>query len=828
VTWWRDAAIYQVYLRSFADGDGDGIGDIAGLESRLGYLRELGVDALWINPWYVSPMADGGYDVADYRQIDPAFGSLQDAERLIEAAHRFGLRIIVDLVPNHTSDQHPWFQEALRSEPGSPARERFHFQDEPNNWQSRFGGPAWSQVDDGQSYLHLFDASQPDLNWDHPEVRAEFLSILRFWLDRGVDGFRIDVAARLVKQAGLPDKRGRYEGVPTFDDDPDEPDKDRPEVHEIYRDWRLVLGEYGDDRVFVGEIWVVDPERFAMYLRPDELHTAFNFAFLKCAWEAGAFRDVIDRTLATHARVGAPPTWVLSNHDVTRHVTRYGRKDSAFMKRVHGVPTDLAQGTRRARAAALLSMALPGGVYVYQGDELGLPEVFDLPDARAYDYVIDRQTSPQSIEAYKSDGTFLWEVDLGPNSTNQDNIEPGSATIDVGHNDGVTVYDFNMDGRAEVALKIADGVTFGDGATWTHADDNRQFMAILDGQTGALRNWAAVPTDYIADGPMAARFGVGYLDGVTPSLVAFMKNRKDDGSFNLMIAAWNWSGANLTQKWKWLRGSTDAPDGHNTRIIDVNGDGKDEVAEIGFVLNGDGTLRYSLASQGIIHGDRFHIADMDPSRPGLEGYGVQQNNASGLREYYYDASTGQMIWKHTLSGTADVGRGMAGDVDPRFPGMEVWSFDGLYNASQNKLTEPDTGLRPWPQLGLWWDGDLTMELLNAGKIEEWDPLNPTPTGSLPRIESTWNYGAVTAAQSGPTLVGDLFGDWREEVVYTNAAYDELVIFTTDKPTSARLYTLAHNPAYRNAMTLHGYMQSHHVDYFLGAGMSTPPAPRITY
>jgi alpha-glucosidase len=390
VTWWRDAAIYQVYLRSFADGSGDGIGDIAGLESRLGYLRDLGVDALWINPWYVSPMADGGYDVADYRQIDPAFGTLQDAERLIGAAHQFGLKIIVDLVPNHTSDRHMWFREALEAGPGSPARERYHFRDEPNNWQSRFGGPAWSQVDDGQWYLHLFDASQPDLNWDHPEVRAEFLSILRFWLDRGVDGFRIDVAARLVKQAGLPDKHEAEAAVPSFIDPPDQPDKDRPEVHEIYRDWRLVLGEYGSDRVFVGEIWVSDPERFALYLRPDELHTAFNFEFLKCAWEAGAFRAVIDRTLATHARVAAPPTWVLSNHDVTRHVTRYGRTETAFAKRVHDVPSDLALGTRRARAAALLSMALPGGVYVYQGDELGLPEVFDLPAALREDPVFYR------------------------------------------------------------------------------------------------------------------------------------------------------------------------------------------------------------------------------------------------------------------------------------------------------------------------------------------------------------------------------------------------------------------------------------------------------
>ncbi|MEU5154479.1 glycoside hydrolase family 13 protein [Glycomyces sp. NPDC021274] len=390
MTWWRGAAIYQVYLRSFADGNGDGVGDLAGLESRLEYLRELGVDALWINPWYVSPMADGGYDVADYRDIDPSFGTLADAERLIDAAHRSGLRIIVDIVPNHTSARHPWFEQALRDGPGSPARERFHFRDETNNWQSRFGGPAWSRVDDGQWYLHLFDSSQPDLNWEHPEVRAEFQSILRFWLDRGVDGFRIDVAARLIKQAGLPDKRGRFEGVPTFTDADEEPDKDRPEVHEIYRDWRLLLGEYGPERVFVGEIWVRDPERFARYLRPDELHTAFNFEFLKCAWEAGALRAVIDRTIATHAQVGAPPTWVLSNHDVTRHVTRYGRSNSMFLKREHGVPTDLAAGTRRARAAALLTMALPGGVYVYQGDELGLPEVFDLPDELREDPVFAR------------------------------------------------------------------------------------------------------------------------------------------------------------------------------------------------------------------------------------------------------------------------------------------------------------------------------------------------------------------------------------------------------------------------------------------------------
>ncbi|MFI6375149.1 hypothetical protein [Streptomyces sp. NPDC050546] len=453
--------------------------------------------------------------------------------------------------------------------------------------------------------------------------------------------------------------------------------------------------------------------------------------------------------------------------------------------------------------------------------------VGDLDGDGEYDYVVDRQTSPQKLEAYSGDGAFLWEVDLGPNSRNQDNIEPGSSAIDVGHWDGVTVYDFDSDGRAEVALRVADGVRFGDGTTWTHENDARQFMAVLDGRTGALRNWSAVPTTYLADGPMAARLGVAYLNGRTPSLVAYMKNRRDDGAFNLMMGAWKFDGDSLDRQWTWQRGGQDAPDGHNTRAIDVDGDGTDEVAEIGFVLNGNGSLRYSMAPQGIIHGDRFHLADLDPGRPGLEGYGVQQDNPSGLLEYYYDAANGNVIWRHG-GGPGDVGRGMAGDVDPRFAGMEVWSFSGLYNASTNRLTEPDTSLRPWPQLGLWWDGDLTMELLNDGKIEKWDPARPAPSGSLPRLVSTWNHGAVKAAQGGPTLVGDILGDWREEAVYTNASYDELIIFTTNQPTSHRLYTLAHNPAYRNAMTFKGYMQSHHVDYFLGAGMSRPPRPDIAY
>jgi alpha-glucosidase len=386
--WWRNAAIYQVYIRSFADGDGDGTGDLAGVRSRLPYLAELGIDAIWFNPWYPSPMDDGGYDVSDYRDIEPAFGSLAEAEKLIEEAHNLGIRIIIDIVPNHCSDEHPWFKAALAAGPGSPERERFWFRDEPNNWQSRFGGPAWTQVassdnTDGQWYLHLYSSRQPDLNWTNQAVHEEFADILRFWFNRGVDGFRIDVADGLVKETGLPDVTDPNGRLPYSDLDG---------VHEIYRAWRAIADSYQDKRVFVGEMWLPDPKRFAMYLRPDELHSAFNFDFLSCPWDAAELRQVVDATLAAHAPVNASATWVLSNHDVTRHVTRYGRADTSFSfaDRQHRAPTDPALGTRRARAAALLTLALPGGVYIYQGEELGLSEVEDLPAEARQDPVFRR------------------------------------------------------------------------------------------------------------------------------------------------------------------------------------------------------------------------------------------------------------------------------------------------------------------------------------------------------------------------------------------------------------------------------------------------------
>lgn len=380
--WWRSAVIYQIYIRSFADGNGDGTGDIEGVRSRLQYLRDLGVDAIWFTPWYPSPLADGGYDVADYRDIHPAFGDLKGAELLIKEALELGIRTIIDVVPNHISNEHEWFKAAIEAGPGSPERERFWFragkgkngEEMPNHWISNFQGDTWTRADDGEWYLHLFTPEQPDLNWNHPDVRKEHEDVLRFWFDRGVAGVRIDSAALLVKDPELPE-------VPENPGPGEHPNTDRDEVHDIYRSWRAVADQYEGTRVLVGEVWMPDTKRFANYLRSDEMHTAFNFDFMARPWEATELRESIDSMLAAHAPVHAPSTWVLSNHDVTRPVTRYGREDSsfAFATKRFGIPTDLALGTRRARAAALLTAALPGSLYVYQGDELGLPEAETLP-----------------------------------------------------------------------------------------------------------------------------------------------------------------------------------------------------------------------------------------------------------------------------------------------------------------------------------------------------------------------------------------------------------------------------------------------------------------
>jgi alpha-glucosidase len=377
--WWQTAVFYQVYPRSFADGNGDGTGDLIGLRERLDYLVELGIDALWLSPFYRSPMADGGYDVSDPCDVDPSFGTLADFDALVAAAHERRLRVTIDIVPNHFSDQHPWFQAALAAPPGSPERDRFIFRDgkgehgelPPNNWPAAFGGSTWARVPDGQWYLHLFAPEQPDLNWANPEIPAEFDRVLRFWLDRGVDGFRVDVAHGMAKPAGLPDmdlsKLQLRGSVPA--PSKDDIRWDRDEVHEYLRGFRRVLDAYPGERMAVGEVWVADDARLARYARSDELNLTFNFTLLVAEWDTQPLREAIDSSMSAMAEVAAPCTWVLANHDVDRHVTRYGGG---------------AIGVARARAAALLQLSLPGAVYVYNGDELGLPNV-DLPDSALQD-----------------------------------------------------------------------------------------------------------------------------------------------------------------------------------------------------------------------------------------------------------------------------------------------------------------------------------------------------------------------------------------------------------------------------------------------------------
>jgi alpha-glucosidase len=382
--WWSHAVFYQVYPRSFADSNGDGVGDLDGVAARLDYLKALGVDAIWINPVTVSPMADHGYDVADPRDVDPLFGGMAALERLIAAAHQRGIKITMDLVPNHTSSQHPWFQAALAAGPGSPARDRYIFRDgrgpgglrPPNNWVSVFGGPAWTRVTEpdgnpGQWYLHLFDAEQPDLNWDNPEVFDDFEKTLRFWLDRGVDGFRIDVAHGMAKPPGLPDMPSVENMLLRHQDD--DIRFNHPNVHAIHRDIRTVIDDY-PDAVTIGEVWMYDNVRWAEYLRPDELHLGFNFRLTQADFDAADIHDAVDNTLAAAAIQGAVPIWTVENHDVGRVVTRYGGGDV---------------GLDRARAIAMMMLALPGDVFLYSGQELGLPNV-ELPDEALQDPTWER------------------------------------------------------------------------------------------------------------------------------------------------------------------------------------------------------------------------------------------------------------------------------------------------------------------------------------------------------------------------------------------------------------------------------------------------------
>jgi alpha-glucosidase len=387
--WWQTAVIYQIYPRSFADGDGDGIGDLKGVESRLESLQALGIDAIWFSPFFKSPQKDAGYDVSDYKSIDPLFGSNADFDNLLAKAKSLGIRIIVDLVPNHSSDQHELFQKALKSAPGSPERDMYMFRDgkgengelPPNNWESVFGGKAWSRITEadgslGQWYLHIFDSSQPDFNWENPKVHEFFAGVLRFWLDKGVDGFRIDVAHGLVKADGLPNITSAQSQ--TLEHDPANPHPfwGQEGVHDIIRSWRKILDEY-DDRAMCAEAWVLPLSRMAKWVRPDEYHQTFNFGYLETPWAKEPLVKVISDSLEAFGSVGAPSTWVLSNHDVIRHVSRFGVETPP--PQGSGIGPGMEQpdeelGQRRGRAATAFMLGIPGGAYLYQGEELGLPE----------------------------------------------------------------------------------------------------------------------------------------------------------------------------------------------------------------------------------------------------------------------------------------------------------------------------------------------------------------------------------------------------------------------------------------------------------------------
>ncbi|QKJ25752.1 glycoside hydrolase family 13 protein [Aquiluna borgnonia] len=429
--WWRSGAIYQIYPRSFADANGDGMGDLKGITQRLSSLAALGIDAIWLSPFYRSPQKDAGYDVSDYVSVDPLFGTLEDFDEMVTEAHRLSLRVMIDLVPNHSSSEHEWFQKALKAGPGSRERSYYHFKDgkgddgelPPNNWQSMFGGPAWTRVEDGQWYAHLFDSSQPDLNWENPQVREEFEKILRFWLDRGVDGFRVDQPHAMAKAEGLPDHPYVDEAGAGFIEGRENPPMwFQDSVHEIFRDWRKILDSYPGDRAMCGEAYVLPLSFMALWVRPDEFHQTFNFRFLDAGWDRQALVSAIDESFEAFDAVGAPSTWVLNNHDVLRHVSRfggdYGRTTASDGVGPNNPQPDNVLGLQKARAATLFMLGLPGASYLYQGEELGLPDHTTIAEEHRQDPTFFR-TSGQRVGRDGCRVPLPWEMGNASNGFNQ-------------------------------------------------------------------------------------------------------------------------------------------------------------------------------------------------------------------------------------------------------------------------------------------------------------------------------------------------------------------------------------------------------------------------
>ena len=511
--WWRSSVIYQIYPRSFADANGDGIGDLAGITARLPKLKELGVDAIWLSPFMTSPQKDAGYDVADYCDVDPLFGTLADFDAMESTAHNLGLKVIVDLVPNHCSSEHPWFLEALAAGEGSEERARFMFREgkgdngelPPNNWESVFGGPAWTRTTNpdgtrGQWYLHLFDSSQPDFDWTNPWVREQFLEILRFWLDRGVDGFRVDVAHGLSKDQALPDFRRdeAYWSTPA-EQRPENPYFGHDGVHEIYHEWHKLLEEYPGERILCAEAFVEPLTKMAKWVRPDEMQQAFNFPFLVTRWNGEQMRQVIKDSISAFHAVGAPSTWVLSNHDQIRHATRLALDPNAkTADRITGIgpltqpKPDVALGLQRGRAASAMMLALPGVTYMYQGEELGLPEAVDIPDDKRQDPTFFR-TAGQS---YGRDGCRVpipWEADatnygFGPSG------EPWLPQPAVYRNYARDLQEGNPDSTLELyktALAIRKNRALGEGELEWIEGTPENVLAFRNGEVSVFINYSA-------------------------------------------------------------------------------------------------------------------------------------------------------------------------------------------------------------------------------------------------------------------------------------------------------------------------------------------------
>ena len=460
---------------------------------------------------------------------------------------------------------------------------------------------------------------------------------------------------------------------------------------------------------------------------------------------------------------------------------------------------------------------------IKEGGTIHFVWVGDFNGDGAYDFLVDRCADDhQKLEAYLSDGTYLYTIDLGVNSEEKNNITPGASTIDVGMWDGATVYDIDCDGTAEVLLRAADGVTFGDGKKFSNnSGGNGQAIVVLDGMTGAPEASVNLPQDYMSIGPMACMMEIGYLDGVHPALVCWIKNRNSDKSFNSLMVAYGYAGGDtFKQLWKFDTKNQGGAEAHQFRVEDVDYDGKDEVLHMGYCINGDGKLRYQV--KDVVHGDRYHITAFSNADNGkhMTGYGVQQRNPNTLLEYIYNAATGELIWtNYGGDGDVDIGRGDVGDVDPTHEGMEVWSFQGLYDMKGNKISDTNA----YPSLKLYWDGDVLSESYNDSKIEKWN----YQTAGVERLATTWKITQCSSSDRGaPMFYGDILGDWREEIICTGSDFASLVIVSTTMPTDLRFNTFAQDPAYRNDMTSKGYVQSNMLSYYFGTDMDAPPQPDI--